>query len=110
MSTLKIASRYLESPMLIVPSAAGFPVVFGSATRSGRGRLPTALGLALAVAVLCVTTAPCAPASAAAAAGQMSAAPAAAGNRTYTGTDYSQSGPNHTGPLFRGYPLSDWYI
>jgi hypothetical protein len=36
--------------------------------------------------------------------------PAAAGNRTYTGTDYSQSGPNHTGPLFRGYPLSDWYI
>lgn len=28
-----------------------------------------------------------------------------------TGTpDYTQSGPNHTGPSFRGYPLSDWYI
>jgi hypothetical protein len=24
--------------------------------------------------------------------------------------DYTQSGPNHTGPSFRGYPLSDWYI
>jgi hypothetical protein len=24
--------------------------------------------------------------------------------------DYTQSGPNHTGPLYRGYPLSDWYI
>jgi hypothetical protein len=36
--------------------------------------------------------------------------PAAAAKRTYRGTDYSQSGPNHTGPLFRGYPLSDWYI
>jgi hypothetical protein len=36
--------------------------------------------------------------------------PAAAENRTYTGTDYSQSGPTHTGPQFRGYALSDWYI
>jgi hypothetical protein len=30
--------------------------------------------------------------------------------RIYTGADYTQSGPNHTGPLYRGYPLSDWYI
>jgi len=29
--------------------------------------------------------------------------------RIYTGADYTQSGPNHTGPLYRGYPLSDWY-
>jgi hypothetical protein len=36
--------------------------------------------------------------------------PAAAATQTYSGTDYSQSGPNHTGPLYRGYPLSDWYI
>jgi hypothetical protein len=74
MSSLKIASPYWDSPMPIVPSAAGFPVVFGSATRRSRGRLPTALGLALAVAVLWVTTALCAPASAAAAEYQMSAA------------------------------------
>jgi hypothetical protein len=58
MSTLKIGSRYRESPMLIVPPAAGFPVVFGSATRRGRGRLPTALGMALPVAVLWGATAP----------------------------------------------------
>jgi len=70
----KIDSRYRESPTLIVPSAAGFPVVFGSATRRGRGRLPTALGVALAVAVLWVATAACAPASAATAEYQMSAA------------------------------------
>src|SRR5262245_40932884 len=30
--------------------------------------------------------------------------------RIYSNPDYTQSGPNHTGPLFRGYPLSDWYI
>jgi hypothetical protein len=30
--------------------------------------------------------------------------------QTYGGPDYTQSGPNHTGPSFRGYPLSDWYI
>jgi hypothetical protein len=35
--------------------------------------------------------------------------PAAAASQT-TGADYTQSGPNHTGPLYRGYPLSDWYI
>jgi hypothetical protein len=74
MSTLKIGSRYRESPMLIVPCAAGFPVVFGSATRRGRGRLATTLGMALAVAVLWVATAPCAPAGAAATQYQMSAA------------------------------------
>jgi hypothetical protein len=74
MSTLKIGSGYRESPMLIVPSAAGFPVVLGSATRRSRGRLPTALGVALAVAVLWVATASCAPASAATAEYQMSAA------------------------------------
>jgi hypothetical protein len=45
------------------------------------------------------------------------AQPAAASQRRHawlgqnTGTpDYTQSGPNHTGPSFRGYPLSDWYI
>jgi len=27
-----------------------------------------------------------------------------------SGPDYTQSGPNHTGPLYRGYPMSDWYI
>jgi len=74
MSTLKIGSRYRESPMLIVPSAAGFPVVLGPTTRRGRGQLPTALGVALAVAVLWVATAYCAPANAAAAEYQMSAA------------------------------------
>jgi hypothetical protein len=30
--------------------------------------------------------------------------------RIYSNPDYTQSGPNHTGPLYRGYPLSDWYI
>jgi hypothetical protein len=30
--------------------------------------------------------------------------------RIYTSADYTQAGPNHTGPLYRGYPLSDWYI
>jgi hypothetical protein len=30
--------------------------------------------------------------------------------RIYSSPDYTQSGPNHTGPLYRGYPLSDWYI
>ena len=74
MSTLKIGSRYRESPMLIVPSAAGFPVVLGPTTRRGRGQLPTALGVALAVAVLWVATASCAPASAATVEYQMSAA------------------------------------
>jgi hypothetical protein len=74
MSSLKIASSCRDSLTLIVPSAAGFPVVFGSAPRRGRGGLPTALGLALAVAVLWVVTASCAPASAAAAEYQMSAA------------------------------------
>jgi hypothetical protein len=29
---------------------------------------------------------------------------------TNSGPDYTQSGPNHTGPLYRGYPMSDWYI
>jgi len=35
---------------------------------------------------------------------------AAAPQRRDTGVDYTQSGPNHTGPQYRGYPLSDWYI
>jgi hypothetical protein len=35
---------------------------------------------------------------------------AAATQRRDTGADYTQSGPNHTGPLYRGYPMSDWYI
>jgi hypothetical protein len=27
-----------------------------------------------------------------------------------SGVDLTQSGPIHRGPLYRGYPLSDWYI
>jgi hypothetical protein len=65
MSTLKIGSRYGESPILIVPSAGGFPLTIGPARKRGRGGLLATLALALAVAVLWVATAPCAPASAA---------------------------------------------
>jgi hypothetical protein len=35
---------------------------------------------------------------------------AAATQRRDTSTDYTQSGPTHTGPLYRGYPVRDWYI
>jgi hypothetical protein len=28
----------------------------------------------------------------------------------YSDVDLTQTGPIHAGPLFRGYPLSDWYI
>jgi hypothetical protein len=49
MSTLKIGSRYPASPMLIVPSAAGFPLVFKSARTCGRYRLSTMLGMAMTV-------------------------------------------------------------
>jgi hypothetical protein len=43
------------------------------------------------------------------------AAAAAQGRHVWSGQhawipDYTQSGPNHTGPSYRGYPLSDWYI
>jgi hypothetical protein len=61
MSTLKIASRYRGSPKLIVPSAAGFPVVLGS-TRGGHCRPSTTLGMAMTVAVLWMATVLIAPA------------------------------------------------
>ena len=78
MSTLKIGSQYRESPMLIVPSAAGFPLVFKSARPRGRCRLSTALGLAMTVAVLWMATVPFAPAAAAESGYQISAGRAAA--------------------------------
>jgi hypothetical protein len=78
MSTLKIGSQYRESPMLIVPSAAGFPLVFKSARPRGRCRLSTALGLAMTVAVLWMATVPFAPAAAAGSGYQISAGRAAA--------------------------------
>jgi hypothetical protein len=65
MSTLKIGSRYQESPMLIVPSAAGFPLVFKSARTRGRCRPSTTLGMAMTVAVLWMATVLFAPAAAA---------------------------------------------
>jgi hypothetical protein len=78
MSTLRIGSRYRESPMLIVPSAAGFPLVFKSARPRGRCLLSTALGLAMTVAVLWMATDPLAPAAAAGRGYQISAERAAA--------------------------------
>jgi hypothetical protein len=56
MSTLKIGSQYRESPMLIVPSAAGFPLVFKPTRTRGRCELSTALGLAATVAALFMAT------------------------------------------------------
>jgi hypothetical protein len=32
------------------------------------------------------------------------------GGRYDSGLDLTQTGPIHRGPIFRGYPLSDWYI
>ena len=58
MSTLKIGSQYRESPMLTVPSAAGFPLVFKSASTRCGGQLSMALGLAMIVAVLWMATVP----------------------------------------------------
>jgi hypothetical protein len=78
MSTLKIGSQYRESPMLIVPSAAGFPLVFKSARPRGRCRLSTALGLAMTVAVLWMATVPFASAAAAGSGYQIRAGRAAA--------------------------------
>jgi hypothetical protein len=34
----------------------------------------------------------------------------ALGGPYYSGVDLTQSGPIQRGPLYRGYPLSDWYI
>jgi hypothetical protein len=56
MSTLKVEPRYQGSPMLIVPSAAGFPLVFKFAATRGRCWLSTAFGLAMAVAALWAAT------------------------------------------------------
>jgi hypothetical protein len=78
MSILKIESRYRDSPMLMVPSAAGFPLVFKSATTRGRCQLSTALGLAKTVAVLCMATVSFAGAAAAGSDYQVSAGRAAA--------------------------------
>jgi len=30
--------------------------------------------------------------------------------RSDSGIDFTQAGPIHRGPLYHGYPLSDWYI
>jgi len=32
------------------------------------------------------------------------------GGRADSGIDLTQAGPVHRGPLYHGYPLSDWYI
>jgi hypothetical protein len=70
----KIGSQYRDSPMLIVPSAAGFPLVFKSARPRGRCRLSTTLGLAMTVAVLWMATVPFAPAATAGSGYQIGAA------------------------------------
>ena len=67
MPTLKISAQYREPPMLIVPSAAGFPFVFKPATRTrGLCRLSTTLGMAMTAAVLWIAVVSFAPAAAAA--------------------------------------------
>jgi hypothetical protein len=78
MSTLKIGSTYRESSVLIVPSAAGFPLVFKPARPSGHCWLSMTLGLATTVAVFWITTVPCSPAAAARNGYQISAGRAAA--------------------------------
>jgi hypothetical protein len=52
MSTLKISSRSPELPTLIVPSAAGFPLVFKSADTHGCCRQSTAPESAMIITVL----------------------------------------------------------
>jgi len=67
MPTLKISAQYREPPMLIVPSAAGFPFVFKPAMRTrGLCRLSTTLGMAMTAAVLWIAVVSFAPAAAAA--------------------------------------------
>jgi hypothetical protein len=65
MSTLKIGSRYRESPMPIVPSVSGFPLVFKSARTRGRCRLSTKFEIAMMVAALWMAAVSPAPSSAA---------------------------------------------
>jgi hypothetical protein len=78
MSTLKIGPQYRESPVLIVPSAAGFPLVFNFARPRGRCRLSTTRGLAMTVAVIWMATVFLAPAAAAGSDYQIGAGRAAA--------------------------------
>jgi len=52
MSTLNVGRRYQEPTVLIVPSAAGFPLVFRFTGTRGRCWLSIALGLAATVAAL----------------------------------------------------------
>ena len=78
MSALKIGAQYRESPMLIVPSAAGFPLVFKSASTRCGGQLSMALVLAMIVAVLWMATVPFAHVASAGSDYQISAGRAAA--------------------------------
>jgi hypothetical protein len=78
MSTLKIGFQYRESPVLVVPSAGGFPLVLKSAKPRDRGRLATTLALAMTVAVLWMATVLSAPAAAAGSGYQIGAGRAAA--------------------------------
>jgi hypothetical protein len=78
MSTLKVGPRYQEPTVLIVPSAAGFPLVFRFTGTRGRCWLSTAFGLAMAVTALWTATAPFASAAVVGAEHHINAARAAA--------------------------------
>jgi len=66
MQTVKIGPRYREPPLLIVPSAAGFPFVFKSAMKTpGLCRTSTTLGMTVTAAALWIAAVSFAPAAAA---------------------------------------------
>jgi hypothetical protein len=65
MSTLNVGRRYQEPTVLIVPSTAGFPLVFKLAEPHSRCWLSTAFTLAMTVAALWTVTVPFASAAAA---------------------------------------------
>jgi hypothetical protein len=91
MPTFRIGSRNREPAMVIVPSTAGFPLVFKFARTRGCCRLSTRLGLVMAIAALAMAAVPFAPAAAAGSEHHITAARASAiHERSVLASRYSQ--------------------